>query len=73
MSRRQCSGLSSVMPCCEKRSQCANYIHWLDDPRSEFNICTVTGSPFKHFVPLDIPIVLPVVSGRHANAQGSLF
>jgi hypothetical protein len=66
---RLCSGLHSSNTCCDRRAQCANYVHWLDDPRSEFNICTITGQPFKHYVPLDIPIA--AVPMRHG--QGSLF
>lgn len=66
---RLCSGLHSSNACCDRRAQCANYVHWLDDPRSEFNICTITGQPFKHYVPLDIPIA--AVPMRHG--QGSLF
>lgn len=49
MMRQLCSGLGSIAPC-EKRDQCANYVHWTQDPRSKFNICTVTGDQFKHYV-----------------------
>ncbi len=53
---KPCSGLGSIAPC-EKREFCANYRHWTEDPRSEFNICTVTGKPFKFFVPIGAPLV----------------
>lgn len=53
--KRLCSGLGSIQPC-QRRHECANYVHWIDDPRSEFNICTITGRPSKHFVPRDIPV-----------------
>lgn len=63
-----CSGLGSFSPC-EKRDQCANYVHWLDDPRSEFNACTITGQPFRHYVPRDVP----VATAQTPEGQGSLF
>lgn len=67
--KRLCSGLDSLNTCCERRDQCANYTHWLDDPRSEFNICTITGQPFKHYVSRDISIV----AVQSQQGQGSLF
>jgi len=67
---RPCSGLGSFAPC-ERRVDCANYRHWTDDPRSEFNICTITGQPFKHFVPKNIPVNL-LVSDSQAG-QKELF
>ncbi len=70
--KRYCSGLGTFAPC-EKRDQCANYVHWLDDPRSEFNICTITGYRFKHFVSRDILVRVPVVSSGKSGAQASLF
>ena len=68
---RLCSGLNSSGPPCDKRSQCANYMHWTDDMRSEFNICTMTGQPLKHFVPRDIPAAL--VQQPSQQPQRSLF
>jgi hypothetical protein len=56
---RPCSGLGSINPC-ERRDQCANYRHWLDDPRSEFNVCAVLGGNFAHFVPINIPVSVSV-------------
>lgn len=69
---RYCSGLGGFRPC-ERRHECANYRHWLDDPRSEFNVCTVTGRPFKHFVPRDIAVNVYVITGVQSGAQASLF
>ena len=46
--RKPCSGLGSEAPC-ERRKECANYSHWMEDRRSAFNLCTPTGQPFKHF------------------------
>jgi len=63
-----CSGLESF-GVCEKRDQCANYVHWLDDPRSEINVCTTTGQAFKYYVPRNIPIAATAA----AQGQGSLF
>jgi len=68
--KRFCSGLSTFAPC-EKRDQCANYVHWLDDPRSEFNVCTITGQPFKHYVSRGLPIAPPIAQSQ--SRQGSLF
>jgi hypothetical protein len=66
-----CSGLGSIKPC-ERRADCANYRHWTDDPRSQFNICTITGKPFKNFVPKNIAAHVPVSNGQSCQ-QGILF
>ncbi len=62
-----CSGLGSMAPCA-KREDCANYLHWTVDPRSEFNLCTQAGGGFPFFVSRDIAAV-PAL----ATDQGSLF
>lgn len=67
--KKNCSGLGSFNPC-EKRGMCANYKHWIDDPRSEFNACTITGHAFKFFVPRDAPVATQVLQ---QHWQGSLF
>jgi hypothetical protein len=54
---RPCSGLGDFKPC-EHRDQCANYRHWLDDPRSEFNVCAALGKSYAHFVPINIPAII---------------
>lgn len=65
---RPCSGLTDFNSACERRHQCANYRHWLDDPRSEFNVCAAPGGNFAHFVPINIPVVVSV-----PGLQWSLF
>lgn len=65
---RPCSGLIDNNKGCERRNQCANYRHWLDDPRSEFNVCAALGGEFAHFVPINIPVVFSV-----PGLQWSLF
>ncbi len=66
--KRYCSGLGAFSPC-EKRSECANYVHWLNDPRSEFNICTITGQAFKNYTPRGVPIQ----AAATRQGQGVLF
>lgn len=46
---RICSGLGCFAPCL-KREQCANYVHWTVDPRSEFNACHADNGKLKHFI-----------------------
>jgi hypothetical protein len=53
---------------CAKREDCANYLHWTVDPRSEFNLCTQAGSGFPFFVSRDI-----AAAPAMATDQGSLF
>jgi hypothetical protein len=48
-----CSGLGWRDPCA-KRDQCANYVHWTLDRRSDFNVCSPTGK-LKHFVQIGAP------------------
>lgn len=64
---RPCSGLNHNGGC-ERRQECANYRHWLDDPRSEFNVCAALGGNFAHFVPVSIPASIAA-----SGPQGSLF
>lgn len=68
--QRLCSGLGSFAPC-EKRDQCANYVHWIDDPRSEFNACAAAGQPLKYYIARDISIA--TAAAEVAPGQGLLF
>lgn len=65
---RPCSGLIDNNRGCERRNTCANYRHWLDDPRSEFNVCTALGGNFAHYVPINIPLIMEAT-----GLQGVLF
>lgn len=57
MTRILCSGLLHNNRGCERRAQCANYVHWTDDPRSQFNACGSAGAPeYQHFAPRGVAI-----------------
>lgn len=66
---RPCSGLGSFSPC-ERRDTCANYVGWWIDPRSAFNICTITGQAFKHYIPRGVGVY---AAAQNKTGQLSLF
>lgn len=73
-----CAGLESVglNSICERRDQCSHYVPW-PDGGTNFNVCSPTGQPYKHFrlrASLMQPEAQFVASPSHRNLpQMSLF
>lgn len=65
-----CSGLGWREPC-SKRGQCANYVHWTIDKRSQFNACSQGAKPFAYFVPAVQVPAMPV--STPPRSQQELF
>ena len=63
-----CSGLGWREPC-SKRGQCANYVHWTMDKRSQFNACSQGAKPFIHFVQAAKAPAAPVAAARRNQQE----
>lgn len=65
-----CSGLGERP--CERRGNCANFMHWTENPRSAFNLCTPLGPGFKRHIPIVESFPLSLAAAPRLT-QATLF